>query len=334
MLRKKRKKMSKKVIVVGDLHFQSTNMCKYLQTRKFLEWLCGQETNCSENDIVLLGDVAEFNAPFSIFGELVDWFENHFKYSHIYILQGNHDISPSESLLNIFKNLKRVTVISQWCVKNIDGIKFLFCPYYHHEGKDIEPMTVLYSNLYENENCHDIDYCLHHVEDETNHYGEKFCDFSKLDAGHFLCGHIHTEDVSKGGHYLGSPIKNSSTESGKTAYIAEIDCDTKDYTLKEVPEIMEYYECEDMTEPTDIFTDLALLTVKNVINKEDSVSFYKPMEERGIYVKQFVSRKVRNEDGKSSVHNKEKTNIEYFNEYASSVKLNDDVCSLCKGVLE
>ena len=321
-----------KLVVIGDLHFQISNKCKYKQVLMFFDWLNKQEFNSEANDVLFLGDIAEFNTTYSICGELIGLF-NKLKFNKIYVLQGNHDISVTESILNIFKDIDRVEVISDFTIKDFNNVHAMLCPYYHHEGKGLEPMNIYYSNLYKTLKDEHFDYCFHHLEDETNHFSDKYCDFSKLNIDYFLCGHIHTADVQKGGHYLGSPIKNSKVESRKETFIATIDTETKKYELINVPNFMDYYECNDKEIP-EVDTPLALVTVRDMISKEESEKFYKPLEEKGIYVLSYLGKSLESDSDAKIDIEPTKSIAEYFDDYANSHKVDFEVADLCRETLK
>lgn len=327
--------MIKKRIIVGDIHLQN-NEPKRTQAIMFLDWLVEQDFNTNENDIVLLGDLCDVNSKPEVLGIYVDYFLNKLKFNKITILQGNHDINLLSSILSVFAPIPNVRVITEHTYEELGSTSFLFLPYYNHEGKNLKPMTETYSNL-EKLYPNTINYGLGHIEDYSSHFSSKFCDTSKLKVKQWLNGHIHTETVTKGGNYLGSPILNSSTESGKTPYIAEIDLETTEYKLIKVPKFLEYYTVDYPNDLPEITTPLALFLVNNSIDKNETLSFYKEKaKELGFefHARRILKKRVKLDDvenEKEFVSNK--TDTEYFTEFMIATKIDENVASICQSVL-
>lgn len=332
--------MIKNSVVVGDLHL-TYKKPKYNQVIDFLDWLFSSEYNSKENELILLGDlVEEINSPNELLEVYIDYFLNRSKFERIKILQGNHDCNIESTYLSAFRPIRNIQIVTQAETQEYEqGTKILFLPFYQHENINKPPMLEYYSSILK-DNIKEInfDFCLHHVEDETNHFSNNFCDLSWINKNcTFLCGHIHTENINKGGRYLGSPILNSKTESQKTPYIAVINHNTKKHTLIEVPKWLEYYEVtypNDLTIPT---TKYAIFTVYESLNKEEIIQYYtKQAQEKGFvfYHRRVFSKRIKKEDFQISESNiQDKSTLQYFEEYCKTNNVENTVQDLCKEVL-
>lgn len=321
------------MIVVGDIHLQDKEP-KKSQSLDFLEWLFNQEFNNKENILLILGDLCEINASFEMFGEYVNFFTNKSKFKKIICLQGNHDAVNQSTILSIFKPLKNVEVITEYTSYEIENIKCLFLPHYNHEGTKKDSMIDCYSNLYKEFEDVSFDYGFAHIEDETEHFSKKFCDTSKLNVKTWMNGHIHVPTIQNGGHYLGSPILNSFTESGKTPYIASINLENKEYELIEVPKFLEYYEVTYPEKLPKIDTKYALFLVRDSIDKETTIEEYsKQAEELGykFYTRRILSKKSVS-DIDSNVENVD--NICTFDVFAKEKEISDDIADICKEIIK
>jgi len=332
----------KNLLVVGDLHLQEKEP-KYSQTKDFLNWLfTNPEFNTKDNGLIFLGDLVEtIDSPHELLELYVDYFLNKSKFSFIKILQGNHDANIASSLLSTFRPLPNVEVITFPSVQNIEGLTCLFLPYYYHENKHITSMRERYSNLYtEKEYAGVFDYCFHHTEDETNHYpnSKNYSDLSKLKVNNYLCGHIHSENLSKKGRFLGSPIFNSITEKDKKPLIASIDISSKHYTLIKVPVWLKYYDVTypDVLPKTD--TPYSIFTVHDSLNKEETIKYYIKMAlEQGFT---FYSRKIFNKRNTELLVERnidtsvKKSLLEHFQDYSTINKIDTKIVDVCLEVIK
>lgn len=322
--------MSHKLIVCGDIHLQCREP-KKSQCLDFLNWLFNQDFNNENNSLLFLGDLCEINSPYELYEVYVDYFVNHSKFEQIFILQGNHDCANISTVLSLFRPLPKVKVITEWCYKNYYNTSLLFLPHFNHESTDKKSMVETYSNLY-NEINDEFDYGFGHIEDNTEHFSKKFCDTSKLKVKTWLNGHIHTENITKGGHYLGSATLNSSTESGNTKYLAIIDGETKEYELKEIPKFMEYYEVEYPNKLPKIETKYGIFLVKNALDKNIVVEEYsKQAKEMGFdFYTRRISIKKAVEDNTLTKKSEKPT----FDQFAKSVELKDEISDICKQIIQ
>lgn len=322
-----------KKIVVGDLHLKEQEPY-YSQTRMFLDWLGESELNTENNDLLLLGDLCDVNATPELLGVYVDYFVNKFKFKKITILQGNHDCSSMSTILSVFEPLRNIEIITDYTTEKLHNMNLLYLPYYHHEGTSKKSMVDLYSTI---EDTNIYKYAFGHIEDDTQHFSTKYPSTNHFKVENWMNGHIHTSDIQKGGHYLGSPVLCSYTESGKKPYIASIDYDTTEYELIEVPKFLEYYDVSYPNDLPKINTPLALFWVKDSLDKQDTVDFYtRKAKEKGydFYSRLITKKKIRNDDTEIERDTEIKSDEEYFNDFAKNVKLSENVKRLCMEILK
>jgi hypothetical protein len=325
-----------KLIVVGDIHLQDKEP-KKSNGIDTLNWIFdNKDLNNEKNDLVMLGDIAEINSPFKIYSVYVDLFTNKSRFNKIRIIQGNHDLMNIDSILDLFSPLKNVEVITDWKIIDFYNTKILALPYYNHESTERKSMKEVYSHLYENEEIKDVefDYCMGHIEDETNHFSSKnFCDLSQLKVKHFLHGHIHTCNLDKGGRYLGSACMNSSTEHGNTKYLAIIDGETKEFELKEIPKFMEYYTVEYPNKLEKPKTRYAIFTVKGVLDKNVALEEYsKQAKELGFefYTNKVLKQRVTEVEIDDDLEKSEKPTFEKF---VKTVGLSNEIFDICTEII-
>lgn len=321
------------LIVVGDIHLMNDcdNHIKHEQSKKFMNWFKEQEFNNFDNRLVLLGDVAEYNINYETQRELINWFDS-LHFNKIFWVQGNHCCTSSDSLLNIFKDYEHIEIIIRpFSYFDMSfGKHLLFLPHYDYENSSYEKMEISYSNLYKDEDFNvEFDYGFGHITDYTQSFGGgEICDTSKLKVKNWLNGHVHAFDKDKGGNYLGSAVKNSSTEKGTKKYIAKID-DTCEYI--EIPTFMEYYACE-YGEFPKVDTELALFQINNAPTKYDAEKLYKE------HYKDIEIGFTKTLTKRNNVMNSESIidtvdDNELFEQFAKEKNLSNSVIDICKKVL-
>lgn len=325
-----------KLIVVGDIHLQNKEP-KKSNAIDTLNWIFdNKELNNKNNSLLLLGDMCEVNSPFELYGIFVDLFTNKSSFAKVWIVQGNHDCINMSSVLSLFAPLKNVEVIQEWKIIDFYNTKILTLPFYNHEGSTKKPMKEVYSHLYENEEIKDVefDYCMGHIEDETNHFSSKnFCDLSQLKVKHFLHGHIHNGNAWNGGHYLGSACANSVTERNIDKKIAIIDGETKECEFVTLPKYLEYYTVEYPNKLEKPKTKYAIFTVKNVLDKNIALEEYsKQAKEMGFefYTNKVLKQRVTEVEIDDDLEKSEKPTFEKF---AKSVGLSNEVLDICNEVI-
>jgi len=329
--------MLKNIVVVGDLHL-SKKSPKHDQVVDFLFWLFNSEFNNEENSILFLGDLVEaLDSVSELLEVYINLFLNQSKFNHIYILEGNHDQNMDSNFTTAFRPLHNVTLIEKISELSIENINCLCLPYYDNVKTKSVPMTEYYSSLeVTNKFNKQYDYAFHHVEDEQNHYSKKYCDLSWVKTNNWLCGHIHTENITKGGRILGAPIFNSSSEKDKTPYIAKIDISTKQYELIKVPIFLSYLEVDYPEKLSVPKTKYALWTVNNSLNKNETIKYYeKEAKELGIdfNVRRVNNKRIVKETLITGDKKVKESYTETFNRYAKDNKLDSTIHDICIDII-
>lgn len=309
------------MVVLGDVHL-TDNWIKRQQVKKFFEWLKKQEFLKKETSIVFLGDLFETPRPYSAeVNVYLNLFINEWSDKSIYILEGNHDCNLQENALNFFSYLSNVKVIKELSEITIDDKKCLFLPHYDHEGTDKLPMCKYYSSL-----SGTYDYIFAHVMDETQNFGGDFCDLKNI-KGQRLFGHVHTPTVQNSGSYLGSVVKNSSTEKDDQKYLAVIG--PEKYKLVEIPSFMEYETVTFGEEPKHKDT-LVLLNIVDAPTKAEALAFYETKFPE-IKCNKVTSKRQRilSTESKDVL-----TEQDSWNMFCTEKKLDDDVKNICSKLLQ
>jgi len=322
-------------LTVGDLH-HTDKAPKCFQVPMFFDWLSKQPYYTKSTTLILTGDLVEsvFETHETI-AYFIDLFLNILPFGSIIIVEGNHDKNLDTNLTDVFRPIKKVKVISEDELITLGKTSFLLLPHFDHEGTDLEPMNVYYSKIHE-KYPDKIDYCIHHLTDQTAP-GKIKCDLSKLNVGRFRAGHIHKEDVSKGGNYLGSVTLNSISESGKTPLISLVDVYTGEEKLIEVPKFLEYAE---VTYPEDLpkspVTLYTLFTVKDSLSKKESIDFYRKQAESlgyTFYPRRIFSKKVNEALALDHKSKDKMSDKEYFTLYKGKSKLTPEVTSILEEII-
>lgn len=308
------------MVVIGDVHLQE-KWIKKRQVEMFFEWIKEQDFLKKEKILVFLGDLFEVAYP-SV--ELVVYYLQLFKDwkdKTIYILEGNHDCNLETNALDFFKTLDNVTVVKDAQEIDIEGKKCFFLPHYDHEGTDKEPMLEAYSKL---EGTYD--YIFAHVLDETQNFGSaNFCDLTKL-KGKKLFGHVHSATVQNDGTYLGSVIKNSSTEKDDQKLLAVIN--ESGLQIVNIPSFMEYETVNYGDEPS-CKDKLVFLNVLEAPSKAEAMNFYETKFPNSRCNKVITKRqKILNTEVVAT-----ESEEGSFEAFAEEKGLSDTVKAICKKVL-
>lgn len=325
------------LLVVGDVHNQEKEP-KKSQATKTLNYIFESKYNNPNNSILFLGDLVEsIDTPHEVTKFYVNLFLNISKFKQIYILQGNHDASIISSLLQVFDPFQNVHIITKPEILDIENNRVLALPYYY-EDEHNPSMQEKYGRILPllEEYQQKFDFVFHHVEDETEHYTKKFCDLSWVKTNYWLCGHIHTCSLQKGGRYLGACILNSSSEKGRQPYIAFVQ--DREYELIEIPKFLDYYSVEYPNNLPSMNTELGLWTVTNSLDRNETITFYeKQALEKGFkfYPRRIFTanfEKFSSED-KQNVSYEEEPLTSQFEKYALKQKLNNNVQAICLSIL-
>ena len=338
--------MVKNVLVVGDLHLKEKEPYRQ-QVINMLDYIFSSAYNNNETSVIFLGDLIEkISATPELIQVYIDLFLNKSNFKKIFILQGNHDTALIKStdekmskstILSVFKPLKNVQVIEKYVDhESTDDLPLncLFLPHYDHEGTDSLPMTELYSSLRFDK---EFDYCFHHVEDETMHFSNEYCNLSSLKVKNYLSGHIHTETITSKGRYLGAPVFNSVTEKGKTPYIALIDTDTKKYELIKVPIYIQYESVIYPEKVPSIDKEFCILSIHDYLDRQEAENYYKmELEKQGraFYYNAMYSKQVKSDSIITTKDYKEKSLPEHFIEYSKKNNVKSEVHDICLNFLK
>jgi hypothetical protein len=156
------------IIIEKDRH-----LCKeqpFFNAHKDLnDWYCSQDFNEPSTTFISLGDWFDTAIPNPEEVDESERFFNNTKFDKIYLLAGNHDFSTYEKTYSILplRNNPRVEIITEPCVKTIQGKIFAFLPFI----KNLSHMRELYSNL--SDEFVNAEYVCFHFEDETISFGKK-----------------------------------------------------------------------------------------------------------------------------------------------------------------
>ena len=189
------------IIIVGDTHFKIEEPF-FSAGKAFMKWFSNQEFNNENNYLIHLGDLYHDSKPNpKVVKAVEDWFLNKLKFRKKIILSGNHGYNRAKKSYAIdpLSNFENVKLLKKPEIFNIESLKFLSLPYFYpHTLVDIPPMEEHYSNLPEELRA-EVDFIISHVEDETSHFNDYYCDLSYL-KGEKTFGHLHNPS----GHFLGS----------------------------------------------------------------------------------------------------------------------------------
>lgn len=325
--------MAKGLCIVGDIHI-SDNPAKYKQATDFFKWFLESPYNSEEYDKLFLGDLYDDPEPSNrCVGAVLG-----FIYSLLgkkLIITGNHDRKPETNALEVFTALKDVTLYDRDTEVDINGLKCLLLPHMDPEVLGLPPLTDYYneqvSKIYSKNT---YDYVFHHLEDETKHFGDKFVDLSNI-KGVIVAGHVHTADITEGGHYLGSVCKNSSAEKDDHKYIAYIDYSSKRISLEEIPSFLEYGALEYPNLPSH-FDGTTLYTVTKAPTKQDALVFYtKEFANHGGTFYPLLIVSLRNEILYNENNNTKEiiSESDYLDKYATENKVSDSILNKCKELI-
>lgn len=308
------------MIILGDIHLQE-NWIKKKQVELFFNWLNNQDFLKKESTIILLGDLFEIPVPSSsLVSFYLNLFLNTWKDKYIYILQGNHDYNLSTSSLDFFESLDNVKIINNLIELNIEDKKCLFLPHYSHEGTNKQPMVETYSNL-----SGTYDYIFGHIEDEEQHFTDKFCNLANI-KGLRVFGHIHTPTIQKNGHYLGSCVKNSSTEKDDEKYLALIN---ESLQLIKIPNLLNYETIKYGDEVKDQKT-LILLNVNEAPSKIEAINFYEN-KYPNVKINKVITKRQEMLETKKFVKS---SDDEAWKLFCEEKQLTDSVKNICEKVIK
>lgn len=198
-----------RLMVVGDIHFQTNNV---LETTLLHKRLLDIITNNNVDITVLLGDILHTHEKFHTiaYNNAIKMIYDISLMCEVYVLIGNHDMINNSQFLtdnhpfNALKQWKNVTIVDTYIQATTqDGYTYGFCPYVPN-GRFKEALGPEYKLC---------DYIFAHQE-------FKKCDYNGIVSVHgddwdandpmIVSGHIHNEQhVGKNIYYVGEPVDYS-----------------------------------------------------------------------------------------------------------------------------
>ena len=238
-----------KLIVVGDLHFQSLRPWSVPVGRRVVEELNSNPLNNPNNTLVLLGDLTELAVlDGAVFSMLMSLFMGA-KYKKVYILRGNHDGKVVDgkvvATFDFLKDAKSrslfpvpIVVIEEPQALMVEGLECLFLPHLFEDGvhslSQYEAGGV-YEPLLRNTQ-YDVVFG-HFTNTMRPEPGRKY-DVSYLQATYWCFGHNH----NPGPGYQGSHIPNTIAEANQNRQVRTYEWDGKvKETILPAPRILDYY---------------------------------------------------------------------------------------------
>lgn len=122
------------IIAIGDQHFKVSNIP---EVELFIKNITELVTKKNPDIIVLLGDLLDTHERLHVIplNKAYEFIDNMRNISPTYILVGNHDMQNNKEYLstnhwlNPLKEWEDVTIVDKVVKEEIDGEKFIFCPY-------------------------------------------------------------------------------------------------------------------------------------------------------------------------------------------------------------
>jgi DNA repair exonuclease SbcCD nuclease subunit len=205
-----------KIIAIGDPHFRTDNIPEIDMFMDKLELLCKSE---KPNFIVVLGDLLHtherlhtipLNKAYDLVSKLRD-------IAPTMVLVGNHDMISNQQFLTqnhwmgAMKEWRNVEIVDTIIKKEINGYKFLFCPYVS-PGRFEEALDV--AGDWKGSNC---------IFAHQEFAGCKMGAIVSVDGDKWpedypdvVSGHIHSRQmIQKNIYYTGSALQHAFGESDK-----------------------------------------------------------------------------------------------------------------------
>lgn len=226
-----------KVIVIGDPHFQVTNIP---EVDMFIEKITSLIEDTKPNFIVVLGDLLHTHEKIhtSALNKAYEFINKINKLAFTYVLVGNHDQISNQVYLtpdhwmNGMKEWKNTMIVDKVIKNDIDGFKFVFLPYVY-PGRFREALGTL------DEQWEDADCVFAHQEFKGCKMGAIISvegDVWSIDEPEVISGHIHSNQRPQDNvYYPGSSMEHSFGESQRNVIaIVTFTRGEKKYELEEV----------------------------------------------------------------------------------------------------
>ncbi len=304
------------LIVLGDTHFRVDEPF-FSAGKAFMKWFAEQDFNNENNYLIHLGDVYHNSKPNPrVIMRVEHWFYKQLKFKRIDILAGNHGYNRKRKSYSIepLVNFDNINIILYPVEYFIEGLKLLFLPYYYPFTNDFPPMEEHYANLSGQFESESHDFIFTHMEDETSHFSDYYCDLSYL-KGQRISGHIHIPS----GHFLGSAFISRYDEKGKSGFLKIIDIKTKNIDKINTPRFLDYYDVNYPDSLSQIEAEFPIWNIHDIPNKESALKQYPD-----IYIHEMFKKQTRKKLKRKSISTSKKSIMEYFKDYIQLNKYIDD----------
>jgi len=230
-----------KIFVIGDPHFQPTNIPEVTLLVSRLE-----ETaiKCKPDLVVILGDILHTHEKLhtTAFNMACNFIDRMRKIAETIILVGNHDMVNNQQFLtenhwmNPLKMWDNITIVDKVFYKEISGFKFkfLFVPYVF-PGRFQEALNTVADQV----DFREMDVIFSHQE----FAGAKMGAITSIDGDRWsekypyvVSGHIHSrQNPQVNIYYCGTPLQHAFGESGNnTVAMLSFSKPGKKYSLEEI----------------------------------------------------------------------------------------------------
>lgn len=262
----------------------------YYAHKDYNEWLLSQPYNNEHTTFVSTGDWYHVAVPDPEEIDITEKFINDSKFKKIYILAGNHDFSTSEKVYSILplRNNPRVEIITEPCVKNIDGDKVVFLPFM----KNTKYMKEVYENL--SDEYKNAKYLVYHFDDES--VSKRGINLSYLKALYRIGGHNH---LPRENYELCVPIIGKYDERQQQPTLLFVDAQ-KSHKIVNIPIFIDYYEIEYGTEVPKVEAKYPIFNILNAPSKKQGEIFYKGQYIHEVKVANSKKKDIKKEGGSSS----------------------------------
>lgn len=227
-----------KVLLIGDPHFKAKNKNETdIMHREILKTI---ENNGPYDFIVCMGDVMhnKNSITLSVYNRALEFLYDISRYSHLYLIVGNHDRQNEKDFLSDispFKPLKgkdNVTVIDRPLKISIQDFDFTFVPFVE-PGRFYEALSYTCDQHGNYQNWKDSDTIFAHQEflgSTPSGVGDEWNE----NLPQVFTGHVHSYMKLWNGSviYVSTPLQNSSIETGRKGIVeASYDKNNNNETL-------------------------------------------------------------------------------------------------------
>ncbi len=310
------------IIGMGDTHFKPKKG-HYEAAIDFVNWVVAQPFNKEGNTLLHFGDITDgATLTGDIAYIMIDLLVKRLK-MNIVIIHGNHTFSRKKgSVLKPLKNFSdKVTIIDKPQEMVIDGINFLFLPfYYDNYFKELPPMKEYYANLPPEIADKKYDWICGHYADEKQTEFMGGIDTSYL-HGKRMNGHIHKEDDIN----IGSALITRGDEKGKKCYLRSL---TKDsYSKILIPPFLDYYSFKYGDKLPEVPAMHPIWDVNNAPSKNRVKEMYPEIITRRInYAKKKEEEAIKLSSETKSIPN-------HFKDFCNYKDVNPNVKKLISSIL-